>query len=133
MVDTVKSKEEAVEIAKVLDNHKGEDTIVIDVSEESSWTDFFVISTVNSQGHLKGVVRNVKQHLRERDLNILHRHKRMDEDGWELIDCGDIVIHIMDREMREFYELEKLWFNGEVIYSSSSYQSSKSSKSSPSA
>lgn len=127
MVDTVRNKEEAVEIAKVLDEHKGENTIVIDVSEESSWTDFFVISTVNSFGHLKGVVRNVKQHLRDHNLDILHRHKRMDEDGWELIDCGDIVIHIMDKEIREFYDLEKLWFNGEIVY-----QSSKSSKSSPS-
>ncbi len=127
MVDTAKSKESAVEIAAVIEEHKGEDTMVIDVSDQSSWTDYFIISTVNSIGHLKGVVRHVKQYLRDLDLEILHRHKRMAEDGWELIDCGDMVIHLMSRDMREFYDLEKLWFNGEVIY-----QSSKSSKSSPS-
>ena len=126
MVDTVKSKEAALDIARVIHEHRGEDTIVIDVSEQSSWTDYFVISTVNSVGHLKGVVRHVKQHLRDADVDILHRHKRMAEDGWELIDCGYVVIHLMSREMRDFYDLEKLWFNGEVVYHS------KSSKSSPS-
>ena len=114
-------------MAAVIEEHKGEDTLVIDVSDQSSWTDYFIISTVNSVGHLKGVVRHVKQYLRDRDLEIRHRHKRMAEDGWELIDCGDVVIHLMSRDMREFYDLEKLWFNGEVVY-----QSSKSSKSSPS-
>jgi ribosome-associated protein len=127
MVDTVKTKEAAVEIARLIDEHRGEDTVVIDVSGQSSWTDFFVISTINSYGHLKGIVRQVKNHIRELDMDILHRHKRMAEDGWELIDCGYLVIHLMSREMRDFYDLEKLWFNGEQVY-----QSSKSSKSSPS-
>jgi ribosome-associated protein len=127
MVDTVRSKEAAVEIAALIEDHKGEDTMVIDVSDQSSWTDYFIISTVNSVGHLKGVVRHIKQYLRDRDLEIRHRHKRMAEDGWELIDCGNVVIHLMSKDMREFYDLEKLWFNGEVVY-----QSSKSSKSSPS-
>ncbi len=127
MVDTVKSKDAALEIAGVIEEHRGEETVVIDVSQESSWTDYFIISTVNSVGHLKGVVRHVKQYLRDRDVEILHRHKRMAEDGWELIDCGYMVIHLMSREMREFYDLEKLWFNGEELF-----HSSKSSKSSPS-
>ncbi len=127
MVDTVKTKEAAIEVARLIDEHRGENTVVIDVSGQSSWTDYFVISTINSFGHLKGIVRHVKNHIRELDMDILHRHKRMAEDGWELIDCGYLVIHLMSKEMRDFYDLEKLWFNGEQVY-----QSSKSSKSSPS-
>ncbi|MFW6343219.1 MAG: ribosome silencing factor [Sediminispirochaetaceae bacterium] len=130
MVDTVKSKngeKPAIDIARLIDDHKGEDTIVIDVSGESSWTDFFVISTINSTGHLKGVVRHIKQFLRESNLEMIHRHKRIAEDGWELMDCGNVVIHLMSKEIRDFYDLEKLWFNGKIVY-----QSSKSSKSSPS-
>jgi ribosome-associated protein len=102
--------------------HRGNDTVVIDVSEQSSWTDFFIISTVNSLGHLKGLVKHIKAHLREKNVPLFQRHKRVTEEGWELIDCGFLVIHLMDGEMRDFYELEKLWFNSEVVY-----QSSKSS------
>ena len=119
MVDTVKNKELAVEMGRLIDMHKGGDTMVIDVSEESSWTEFFIISTVNSLGHLKGVVKHIKNHLREKDIPLLQRHKRVTENGWELIDCGFFVIHLMDKDMRAFYELEKLWFNGEVVYDSS--------------
>ncbi len=119
MVDIAKNKELAVEMGRLIDMHKGGDTMVIDVSEESSWTEFFIISTVNSLGHLKGVVKHIKNHLREKDIPLLHRHKRVTEYGWELIDCGSFVIHLMDKDMRAFYELEKLWFNGKVVYDSS--------------
>ena len=125
MVDTVKSKDVALEVGQLIDEHKGENTVVIDVREQSSWTSFFVISTVNSVGHLKGLTRHIKNFLREKDVNVLHRHKRIAEDGWELIDCGFIVIHLMSEEMRQFYDLEKLWFSGDTVYQSSS--SSKSS------
>ncbi|MCF7914373.1 MAG: ribosome silencing factor [Spirochaetaceae bacterium] len=109
----------------MIDEHKGNETVVIDVHEQSSWTSFFVISTINSVGHLKGLTRQLKNLLSEQNVNILHRHKRIAEDGWELIDCGFVVIHLMSKEMREFYDLEKLWFSGEVLY-----QSPESSKSS---
>lgn len=125
MVDTVKSRDAAIEVGRMIDEHKGNDTVVIDVHEQSSWTSFFVISTINSVGHLKGLTRQLKNLLSEQDVNVLHRHKRIAEDGWELIDCGFMVIHLMSEEMREFYDLEKLWFSGEVLY-----QSPESSKSS---
>ncbi len=125
MVDTVKSRDVALEVGQMIDEHKGESTVVIDVREQSSWTSFFVISTVNSVGHLKGLTRHIKNFLTEKDVNVLHRHKRIAEDGWELIDCGFMVIHLMSQEMRDFYDLEKLWFSGETVYQSSS--SSKSS------
>ncbi len=114
-----------MEVGQMIDEHKGENTVVIDVREQSSWTSFFVISTVNSVGHLKGLTRRIKNFLTEKDVNVLHRHKRIADDGWELIDCGFMVIHLMSQEMREFYDLEKLWFSGETVYQSSS--SSKSS------
>ena len=124
MVDTVKSRDVALEIGRVIDEHKGADTVVIDVREQSSWTSFFVISTINSVGHLKGLTRQLKNLLSDQDVNVLHRHKRIAEDGWELIDCGFMVIHLMSEEMRAFYDLEKLWFSGDVVY-----QSPESSKS----
>lgn len=109
-------KKAAIFMAEEITAHKGEETILIDVSERSDWTDFFLISTVSSMGHLKGIVRNVKEQLSVLNIEVLHRHKRIADDGWELIDCGFLVIHLMTKEMREFYDLERLWFEGEVIY-----------------
>ena len=125
MEDTVKikgDKETALMIGRFIDEHKGGHTIVLDISEYSSWTKYFIISTSLSLGHLKGLVRLLKTFLSEHDIDVYHRHKNISENGWELIDCGDFVIHLMDSEVRSFYNLEKLWFNGEIVY-----QSSKSS------
>jgi ribosome-associated protein len=112
----IKRAEEASLIAREIAERKGEKTILIDLGGVSSWTDFFLISTVNSLGHLKGLVKNVKEKLSEMDIEILHRHKRLAEDGWELIDCGYLVIHLMTREMRDFYDLERLWYEGEILF-----------------
>ncbi|MDA3832328.1 MAG: ribosome silencing factor [Spirochaetales bacterium] len=93
-------------IASFIDEHKGSNTICIDVSEVSSWTDSFIISTVQSTGHLKGLIRELRSFLHTFGIYNQHRHKKISEHGWELLDCGDIVIHLMSEESRSFYELE---------------------------
>ena len=87
-------------IAAFLEEHSCKDVVVLPL-DECSWTDCFVIGTVNSVGHLKGVVHQI--------LSVSNRHKNPAEDGWLLIDTGDIVIHLMSQELRSFYDLEKLW------------------------
>lgn len=118
MEESVKSN--VLAIARLLDEHKGEDTVVLNLV--SSWTDFFIITTVRSQVHLKGLVRRLTDFLSANHIEALNRHKKVGESGWVLIDCGDFVVHLMEKELRSFYELEKLWFNSSLIY-----QSSKSS------
>lgn len=120
MADIVKSKELiATSIGEFISEHKGKNVIVLDVKEESSWTDYMIIATSNSIGHLKGLVRQLKKMLDGNAVDILRRHKQIDDDGWELIDCGDYVIHLFNQEMRDFYNLDKLWFAGKIIYHSS--------------
>ena len=91
-----------------LEDHKCADVAVIDM-QDCSWTDAFVIGTVSSVGHLKGVVHQLWGELIDLGLNVNNRHKTPGDDGWELIDCGDVVIHLMSSELRAFYNLEKLW------------------------
>ena len=123
MVDIVKSSDDVANlIGGFISEHNGENVIVVDIKEQSSWTDYMIIATVNSVGHLRGLVRQLKEMLSDNSIDILMRHKQISDDGWELIDCGSYVIHLMNSEMREFYDLEKLWFSGRTVY-----QSSKSS------
>ena len=109
------TEEHVKRLATCISDHKGENVLCIDVSELSSWTDCFIIATVPSLGHMRGLVRERRNLWRELDLEINHKHKKISEDGWELVDCGSVVIHLMTEQMRSFYELEKLWHAGRLI------------------
>lgn len=115
------------DIAQHLSDHKGEDTVALYIGEASGFTDYFVITTVTSMGHMRGLVRQLGEHLRENGIVPLSRLKHVEENGWTLIDCGFVVIHLMTREMREFYDLERLWFHGKEVFHSSSSSSARSS------
>lgn len=108
-------KDIAQRAARLLEDHKAVQTSLIDVSKVNTWTDYFIISTVMSSGHLRGLVRQLKDFFAGEDVEIFHKHKQLDGNGWELLDCGGIVIHLMSEEKREFYDLDKLWFNGEKV------------------
>ena len=107
MKETTLKQAEA--IRDFLIEHKGIETTVIDLSGQCSWTDCFVITTVTSLGHLRGLAREIWSVIDSLGLSVNNRHKSTGSDGWELIDCGDIVIHLMSQELRDFYSLEKLW------------------------
>ncbi len=109
----------AIETARFLTDHKGENTVLIDVSEASGWTDYFLITTVRSAGHMRGLVKELRSFLPEHGVALSHGRKGETDEGWELIDCGDMVIHLMSGEFREFYDLENLWFTGKKIHYSS--------------
>jgi ribosome-associated protein len=103
------------DLARFIDDHKGSQTVCIDVSDVSSWTGSFIITTVQSTGHLRGLLKELRTYLSSFGLEIQHKHKKISEHGWELLDCGEIVIHLFSRESREFYDLEKLWHSGRTI------------------
>jgi len=108
--------EHSLKIAELLDGHKAQQTVVLDVSEICSFADFLVISTVTSQGHLRGLLVRLDELFSERDIIPLHPRRRSEEAGWVLIDLGFAVVHLMTREMRDFYELESLWFGARTVF-----------------
>ena len=108
-------EENAEKIKAFLEDHKVRDVVVMDLTPGCSWTDCFVVGTVTSIAHLRGVVHQIWGLINELGLEVSNRHKSPGDDGWELIDCGDIVIHLMSAELREFYNLEKLWKKTEEL------------------
>ena len=110
------TEEKAREIAKLMEDGKGKDVTLLDISGLNSWTDYFVIVTVNSSAHWQGLYKQVKEYIKENDLEIhLTNKKTPDGDDWNLIDLGAIVIHLMSEQARQFYDLEQLWHNGKII------------------
>ena len=109
-------EEKAIEIAKLMEDGKGNDVTLLDISGLNSWTDYFVIVTVNSSAHWQGLYKQIKEYIKENDLEIHLTNKRSpDGDDWNLIDLGPIVVHLMSEQARQFYDLEKLWHSGRVI------------------
>ena len=109
-------EEKAIEIAKLMEDGKGIDVTLLDISGLNSWTDYFVIVTVTSSTHWQGLYKQIKEYIKENDLEIhVTNRKSPDGDDWNLIDLGSIVVHLMSESARSFYDLEKLWHAGKTI------------------
>ena len=109
-------EEKAREIAKLMEDGKGNDVTLLDISGLNSWTDYFVIVTVTSSAHWQGLYKQIKEYIKDNDLEIhVTNRKSPDGDDWNLIDLGTIVVHLMSESARTFYDLEKLWHAGKTI------------------
>ena len=117
MENTEKTEQDkALEIAKLMEDGKGQDVRVIDVTGLNSWTDYFVIVTVTSSAHWQGLYRQVKDYIAENGMEIHPTASKTPQgDDWNLIDLGSVVVHLMSADARAFYDLEKLWHSGKIL------------------
>lgn len=116
-METQKNKRDAaIALGKVLVDHKGENVKVLDVSGSNTWADYFIIATVSSSAHSRGLQKHVYETLKDLTLEIHPTKRKMpDGDEWTLIDLGDVIVHLMTETARDFYDLEKLWFNAKEL------------------
>jgi len=94
---------------ELADNRKAEDIVILDVRDLSSVTDFYVIASGTSEPHLRAIVEEITDKLRE-DHDL--RPRAVDGTlpaSWVVIDYFDVIIHVMRRDVRERYDLETLW------------------------
>ncbi len=95
--------------ARAADDKLGLDTVVIEVGEVLSITDHFVITSAGNRRQVKAIVEAVHERLvTDLDRRPL-RTEGTDAYEWVLVDYGDFVVHVFDDDVREFYQLEKLW------------------------
>ena len=106
---------EKVKIAvKALDDKKAVDIKVIEVTEVSSLADYFVICTGNSNTHIKSLSGEVEFKLGEMGIHPLG-NDGYDSGIWIVMDYESVMVHIFNREQRDFFKLEKLWADAEDI------------------
>src|SRR5208282_4119290 len=91
------------------DNRKAENIVILDVRDLSSVTDYFVISSGTSEPHLRAIVEEITNQLREKyDLRPL-RVDGTTQGAWVVLDFFDVIVHVMRPDVRERYDLEGLW------------------------
>ncbi len=90
-----------------LDEAKAEELVTIDLKGKSSIGDFMVVVSGRSDRHVGAIAEQVHKHLKEAGRNA--RVEGMPTCDWVLIDAGDIIVHVFRPEVREFYNLEKMW------------------------
>jgi ribosome-associated protein len=96
------------EIVHWLDEAKAEDLITIDLAGKSSIGDFMVIASGRSDRHVGAIAEQLQRKLKEKGLGRV-RVEGLEACDWVLLDTGDIIVHIFRPEVREFYNLEKMW------------------------
>ena len=105
-------KELAVIAAKALDDKKGRDIKVLEITELTTLADYFVLATGTSNTQINALSGAVEQALEEQ-AGETPRHREGHRGGtWELLDYGSIAVHIFSEEARDFYQLERLWSDG---------------------
>jgi ribosome-associated protein len=94
-----------------LDDMKAEDTVTIDLRGKSAFSDYMVVTTGRVNRHVGAIAENVAKGLKESGITKPHV-EGMPNCDWVLIDSGDVIVHIFRPEVREFYNLERLWTQG---------------------
>lgn len=95
-------------VTRALDDVKGVDVKVLDVRGKTAITDFMIIATGTSDRHVKALADNVLKEARDAGIRPLGVEGERSAE-WILLDLNDAVVHVMLREVRDFYNLEKLW------------------------
>ena len=94
-----------------LEDMKAEETVTIDLHGKSAYSDYMIVTTGRVNRHVGAIAENVTKSLKENGIKTIHVEGLPNCD-WVLIDSGDVIVHVFRPEVREFYNLERLYTQG---------------------
>lgn len=109
-----KSLEMAKLTIEALEDKKAEDIKVIDISEVSVIADYFIIAGGTNRSQIQALCDNVDEKLGRAGF-YLKQKEGYDSANWVLLDFGDVIVHIFDKENRLLYDLERIWRDGKQV------------------
>lgn len=93
---------------------KATDVVILDVRGVADVTDCFVIASGTSDSHVRGIAHHILDELREEGVRA-HHEEGLQQGRWVLLDYVDVIVHLFHPQLREFYQLERLWGDAEVV------------------
>lgn len=110
------TQQEALEtIVKALDSKRAEDIQVLHVEDLTILGDYFIIANGTSTTHTRTLADEVEYQMTQKGREPGHREGRGNGSNWVVLDYADIIVHIFYKETRDFYQLERLWADGEQV------------------
>ena len=105
----------AVKLAyEALDDKKANNIKIINIGNISSMSDYFIIADGANRNQVQAMCDNIEEVFHKNNISLKNREGYSDG-GWILLDYYDIIIHIFSHEEREFYDLEHIWRDGEIV------------------
>ena len=109
------SKQKVELICKILSDKKGRNIVYIDVEDKTSLCDYFVICSGTSTTQVKSLAENLEEKLDKEHELTPRRREGVREGRWAVLDYQDVIVHVFNDEMRDFYCLERLWEDGKNL------------------
>jgi ribosome-associated protein len=97
-----------------LDDMKAEETVTIDLRGKSAFSDYMIVTTGRANRHVGAIAENVAKGLKETGIKSI-QIEGLPNCDWVLIDSGDVIVHVFRPEVREFYNLERLWTQSPTV------------------
>ncbi len=104
----------ARDIVHALEDKKGEDILLMDIKDIASFTDYFVICTGTSDRMLDALASAATDEIKKK-YRKKARKQGLSRDGWVVVDFGDVVVHLLSPDQREYYQIEELWEEGKIL------------------
>jgi ribosome-associated protein len=101
-------------IIDALESKKGEDILLLDIRDLASFADFFIICSGTSDRMLQALA-DASIEAVHKTYHISVRQEGQPQEGWLLVDFGDVVLHLFSPDRRDYYRLEELWSKGKVL------------------
>ncbi len=114
MQTTVNSFEGVKSAYKALDDKMAVDITILDIREVSVISDYFIIASGNNPNQLKAMADSVEEALYKSGFKLNHS-EGFQTKTWILLDFGDIVVHLFNKEDRDFYNIERIWGDAKFI------------------
>ena len=108
------TEEKAALISQIVADRKAIDVVVLDMANASSITDYFLICSGGSERQVQAIADAIDEQLKKAGMTALGVEGYRDG-RWILMDFGDVIVHIFSQELRDFYDLERLWANAPKI------------------
>lgn len=108
------SKKMVKTVINAIEERKGEDISVIDISNVSVIADYFIIASGNNINQIQRIADEIEEKMHKEGFS-LRQTEGYDTANWILMDFNDIIVHIFNKENRLFYDLERIWSDGKKI------------------